>query len=51
MSSCYYENYHIFDKGLAKNTFTICNAGRLLPDDTAKVSIFYKRDNTHGVLR
>ena len=23
------ENFHIFNKGLAKNTFTICNAKRL----------------------
>ena len=34
------ENFHIFDRGLAKNTFTICNARRLVPDDSTNVNIF-----------
>ena len=38
----------LYKEGLAKNTFTICNAGRLLPDGTAKVSIFYKRTTLTG---
>ena len=45
------ENYHIFRKGLAKNTFTICNAKRLKPDDSTNVrKSFYKRTTLTGVL-
>ena len=37
------ENFHIFDRGLAKNTFTICNARRQMPHDTTNVNIFLLR--------
>ena len=37
------ENFHIFDRGLAKNSFTICNARRQMPHDTTIVNIFLLR--------
>ena len=37
------ENFHIFDRGLAKNTFTICNARRQMQHDTTNVNIFLLR--------
>ena len=42
------ENYHIFDKGLAKNTFTICNCR-----GTGRTNLerFFGLDNTHSVIR
>ena len=46
------ENFHIFNKGLAKNTFTICNAKRSKPNDSTNVrKSFYKQTTLTGVLQ
>ena len=43
------ENFHIFRKGLAKNTFTICNVRRQKqPDSTNVRKSFYKRTTLTG---
>ena len=41
------ENFHIFNQGLAKNTFTICNVRRSRPKDRTKVKNVFNPDNTH----
>ena len=41
------ENFHIFDKGLAKNTFTICTVKRLFCRRPYKYKYFSPTDNTH----
>ena len=52
VSSFSFENYHIFIRGLAKNTFTICNIKRLKPNDLTKVEIFPSQTTlTKGVLQ
>ena len=51
VSSIRLENYHIFSRGLAKNTFTICNVRRQKPRDPTNVrKSFYKRTTLTGVL-
>ena len=45
------ENFHIFNKGLAKNTFTICNVIQSkLHNSTNIGKSFYKRTTLTGVL-
>ena len=43
------ENFHIFRKGLAKNTFTICNVRRQKPPDSTNLrKSFYKQTTLTG---
>ena len=44
------ENFHIFKKGLAKNTFTICNAKRPIRLTQQMSEKFFKRATLTGVL-
>ena len=41
------ENFHIFNQGLAKNTFTICNVRWRQPNDATNVAKLFQTDNTH----
>ena len=46
------ENYHIFIRGLAKNTFTIFNARRHMPNDSPNVGRIFRINNTHwGIVQ
>ena len=50
VSSIRLENYHIFKKGLAKNTFTICNVTQHCCITTTKLKIFSSRTTLTGAL-
>ena len=48
VSSIRLENYHIFKKGLAKNTFTICMSVRHSRTTMTKLRIFFYGQHSQG---